>query len=63
MTLPPQVDRMLWAKATARFTGSVTLHFKEGTILAFETTEKTRVETHREPMPVKAGISRDLLHH
>lgn len=51
-TLPADLMVVLGEKITSGWTGTISLNFKEGEIVAFETTEKKRVsrETHVRPL-------------
>lgn len=43
MTLPGELERALWGRMQGRFTGKLTLHFREGRILEFEEAKITRL--------------------
>lgn len=47
MPLPPEVIAMLEQKARAGWSGKVTLNLKDGHVLDYEVTEKTRVVAQR----------------
>ena len=60
MNVPGELARILTDKTREGWSGTVTLHLKDGAILAFDITEKHRIsrETHSEPRQQVAGGSR-----
>jgi hypothetical protein len=56
MRLPVELADMLTAKCREGWAGTVTLHVKDGAILAFEVTEKHRISRDpREPASIAGG--------
>ena len=59
MTLPPELERALWAWMTKQSTGSLVLNFKEGRVIEIEERTKRRLpgETDLSRQPSSAEQS------
>lgn len=58
IVLPIEISNEIISRISSHWTGSLTLNFKEGEILAIETTEKKRIdrrETHESRDPRKGN--------
>lgn len=42
--LPPEIERLLRQYQSTNWTGTLTLNLKEGTVIAYEVTEKRRIK-------------------
>jgi len=60
MTLPPELERAIWGRMVNGFTGTISMDVKEGEIVSFNVSEKTRIarETHASPVPTE-GTTRN----